>query len=73
LLSRDRPEDRKMVEQAIKWLGEDKRKMPIGEVVDRNMEFLNACIQGIGVFLTRSTEFHRKHPDARFWFYVEFD
>jgi len=73
LLSRDKPEDRKIVEQAIKWLGEDERKMPIEEVVDRNIGFLNACIQGIGFFLTRSTEFHRKHPDARFWFYVEFD
>jgi hypothetical protein len=26
-----------------------------------------------GLFLTRAAEVHRKYPDAKFWFYVEFD
>lgn len=73
LLSGDKPEDREMVQQAIKWLDEEDKQIPIEKVIDRNIDFLNACIRGIGIFLTKSTDFRQKYPEAKFWFYVEFD
>lgn len=73
LLSKDNPEDRKIVQQAIKWLHERDRQKPFERVIDENIDFLNLCIHKTRAFLARSTEFHRKHPETKFWFYVEFD
>ncbi|MBO3832977.1 MAG: hypothetical protein FGF51_06270, partial [Candidatus Brockarchaeota archaeon] len=72
LLSEDNPEDREIVRRAIKWLDEEEKQMPLEEVVDNHIGFLNACIGDLGILLARSTEFRRKHPEVKFWFFVEF-
>ncbi|MEM2089459.1 MAG: hypothetical protein QXF52_12490, partial [Thermoproteota archaeon] len=69
LLTMDNPEDRELVEQATKT----SNGKPLEKVIDRNIDLLNTNARLEGAFLTKATEFHRKYPKMRFWFYVEFD
>ncbi len=65
LLSREDPEDRKLVERAT--------KRPSEQAIDENIGILNMETRHTGAFLTRAMEFHHKYPDMKFWFFVEFD
>ncbi|MBO3810091.1 MAG: hypothetical protein FGF50_10940 [Candidatus Brockarchaeota archaeon] len=72
VLSKDKPEDREIVRRAIKWLDEEEKQMPIEEVINDKIDLLNTYLHDLGAFLVRFAEFQRKHPDVKFWFYVEF-
>ena len=73
LLSKESKEDRRIVELAIKWLPDEEKRKPIEVIVDRWIGLLNNRIRRLGLLLGRATEIHRRYPDTRFWFYVEFD
>ncbi|MEM2980119.1 MAG: hypothetical protein QW385_01910 [Thermoproteota archaeon] len=72
-ISRENQEDRRIMCQAIKRIA--KMDMPAEEIdkkINDNLGIINTFMKDIGTFLTKTTEFHRKHPNMRFWFYVEF-
>jgi hypothetical protein len=70
-LSKDNPEDVDMVRRIVEGMKEGYGGL-IGEPISY-FEGVNKFTEGLRTMLTKTAEFHRKHPDVKFWFYVFFD
>jgi hypothetical protein len=68
LFSKDNPADVEIVRQSMTRF---RKEIFPKELID-NVESLDYCIRGLGGFLAKLTEFHRKYPRRRFWLIVEF-
>jgi hypothetical protein len=75
-LSKDNPEDVEMVKRIYEELmmrlsPPIKEEVPVDRLI-RYTEYVNMWIGELRMMLTKAAEFHRKHPDVKFWFYVFF-
>jgi len=68
-LSKDNPADVEIVRQSMMRF---RKEIPPKELIGYT-ESLDHCIRGLGDFLAKLTEFHRKYPKRKFWLIVEFD
>jgi hypothetical protein len=68
-LSKDNPADVEIVRQSMMRF---RKEIPPEELIGYTKSLHN-CIRGLGDFLAKLTEFHRKYPKRKFWLIVEFD
>jgi len=61
LLSKENPDDVEMM-----------RRIAGHPFDESTIRWLNMCVGDLKAMLTRATEFHRKHPDVKFWFRTVF-
>jgi hypothetical protein len=72
LMSRENPEDRKLAEKFLPYLHYINldEKLTFDEKIDKVIEDENEWSKELGSFLSKASEAHKKHPNARFWLYV---
>jgi hypothetical protein len=71
LMSRENPEDRKLVEKLLPHIHlRNEEKLTLEEKIDRMIEIENKRSRELGSFLLKALEIHKKYHGSKFWLYV---
>ncbi|MCX8183619.1 MAG: hypothetical protein N3F08_04295 [Crenarchaeota archaeon] len=71
LLSKENPEDRRIVEKPLRSSSTWYKEIPFDEKIDREIEFENEVVRNYGIYFSRLIDISARYPAAKFWLYVE--
>lgn len=71
LLSKEDPEDRRIVEKPLRLSSTWYEEIPFDEKIDREIEFENEVERDYGNYFSMLLDISTRYPAAKFWLYVE--